>query len=261
MATIISPFSSDFFIIDEMNLKRRKEKFNIGKRLTVILVHPEKPENIGLVARSMKNTGFENLRIVGTGSLSQKSYLTAVHAREILENAEFYDRLDEAIADLHLVFAATSKKRKNFVLLTLEESVTKMFQFPHSTKIGLLFGCERTGLTSEELKGVNFIFSISQASKQPSYNLSSAVLLTLFQIFNYLQKGEAIVREQPISREEQEECIRLILRKLEEKKFIHKGNKSHVTEMIHDLFGRLGLSSRDRRLLLALFSKGVDKRE
>ncbi len=245
-----------------MSLKNRREKFCIKERLTVILVRPEKPENIGLVARNMMNTGFENLRIVGASSLPQKSYSTAVHAIEILENAEFYGSLDRAIADLHLIFAATSKKRKNFSLLSLEESVAKIFQYPNSTKIGLLFGCERTGLTSEELKSANFIFSIPQASRQPSYNLSSAVLLTLFQVFNHRpKKGGTAAYDQPISRRDQQECIRLILRKLEEKNFIHEGNKSHVTEMIHDLFGRLTLSSRDRRLLLALFSKGIDKRE
>lgn len=242
-------------------MKRQKQKFNLGRRLTVILVHPEKPENIGLVARSMKNTGLEHLRIVGAGNLSQKSYLTAVHAEEILDKARFYNRLDEAIADLNLVFAATSKKRKNFTSLSLEECVDKMFQFSPSTKVGLLFGCERTGLISEELKTANFIFYIPQATKQPSYNLSSAVLITLFQIFNHTHHKEREVRvEQPLSREEQEACIGLIIEKLEQKKFIHKGNKSHVSEMVHDLFGRLSLTSRDRRFLLALFSKGVDTR-
>jgi len=244
-----------------MNSGRHRGNFNLSQRFVVILVKPEKPENIGLVARNMKNTGFEDLRLVGVESLSPKSYLTAVHAKEILGKARFCDRLAEATADLNLVFAATSKKRKNFTSLSLEECVNKIFQFPPSTKVGLLFGCERTGLTSEELKSANFIFSIPQATKPPSYNLSSAVLVTLFQIFNLTYHKEKEVRmEQLLSRKEQEECIRLIIERLEQKKFIHEGNRFHVSEMIHDLFGRLSLTSRDRRLLLALFSKGVDKR-
>lgn len=249
-------------MINKTSLGCQKDKFDLKRKFTVILVKPEKPENIGLVARCMKNTGFESLRVVGINTFAQKSYLTAVHAKKILENASLYADLDEATSDLNLIFAATSKERKNFVLFPLEEAVTRMFQFPFSTKIGLLFGCERTGLTSEELKSANITFVIPQASKQPSYNLSFAVLITLFQIFNYNQtKEDNGVRREPISRKEQEECIRLILKKLEGKKFIHKGNKTHVTEMIYDIFGRLSMSSRDRRLLLALFSKGVNKRE
>lgn len=53
----------------------------------------------------------------------------------------------------------------------------KMMSFPQTTRIGLLFGNERTGLTSEELRSSNFRFAMPQASKQPSYNLAYAVLL------------------------------------------------------------------------------------
>lgn len=250
------------FVINKMWLGSQKNKVDLKTKFTIILVKPENPENVGLVARCMKNTGFESLRIAGVDTLRKKSYLTAVHAKEILENARLYIHLAEATLDLNLIFAATSKKRKNFALLTLEEAVSKMFQFPSSTKTGLLFGCERTGLTSEELKSANFAFTIPQATEQPSYNLSSAVLITLFQIFKYNQmKKEDFIRREPISREEQQECIRLILNKLEKRKFIHKGNKSHVTERIYDLFGRLTMSPKDRKLLVALFSKGVNSKK
>lgn len=249
-------------MINKMSSDSQKNKVYFKRKFTVILIKPEKPENIGLVARNMKNTGFENLRLVGIKSLARRSYIAAVHAEDILERARFYPDVAEATSDLNLIFASTSKKRKNFTLLRLEEAVSKMFQFPQSSKIGLLFGCERTGLTSEELKSANFTFAIPQASRQPSYNLSSAVLLSLFQIINHKHKTEeGAVWKEPITRKEQEECIRLILNKLEEKKFIHAGNKTHITEMIYDLFGRLTMSSRDRRFLLALFSKGVNSQK
>jgi len=54
-------------------------------KFTVVLVRPKNPENIGLVARNMKNTGFAKLRLVGDKNIDQKSYVTAVHARDILE--------------------------------------------------------------------------------------------------------------------------------------------------------------------------------
>ncbi|NIO48046.1 MAG: hypothetical protein GTN73_01205 [Candidatus Aminicenantes bacterium] len=227
-------------------------------KFTVVLVRPKNPENIGLVARNMKNTGFDKLRLVGVKNLDKKSYVTAVHARDILERARFYPDVNEATSDLDIIFASTSKIRKNFPSVSLKDAVEKMFQFPASTKIGLLFGSERTGLTSEELRSSNFRFVIPQATRQPSYNLASAVLLTLFHIFafGYFKEVEA-TREKPLSRKEQEECIRLILLKLEESNFIHSTNKRHMTEMIYDLFGRFALTSKDRKLLLAIFSKAV----
>jgi tRNA/rRNA methyltransferase len=229
-------------------------------KFAVILVNPKNPENVGLIARNMKNTGFEELRLVGLTGVDQKSYVTAVHARAILERARFYPGVSEATADLDIVFASTAKERKNFPSVSLKDAVEEMFQFPALAKVGLLFGNERTGLTSEELRSSNFRFMIPQAARQPSYNLASAVLLTLFHIFTYDNfKDVDTAKEKPLSRSEQEDFIRLILRKLEQKNFIHGTNKRHMTEMIYDLFGRFTLTAKDRKLLLALFSKAAGK--
>jgi len=228
------------------------------KRFAVILVRPESPENIGLAARAMRNTGFEEMRLVGLKALDPEATRTAIHSRSILDRARFFPTLAEAVADRHLVLASTARFRKTFTVLPLEESVRTVLAFPRSARVGLLFGSERTGLSSEELGAANFVFYIPQASTQPSYNLASAVLLTLFALFSR-SAGEIVAREGlPIPRKEQEDCLRLIIRKLERKDFIHPGNRVHVTEMVQDLFGRLALTEKDRRFLLALLDKATD---
>lgn len=226
-------------------------------KFAVILCRPESPENIGLVARNMKNTGFDDLRLVGVSNLEKKAFVTAVHAREILKNARLYAKVADATDNLDVVFAATTKARKNFSLLPLEEALKKMFDFAGTTRIGILFGNERTGLTSGELLHSSFRFKIPQSGIQPSYNLASAVLITLFSIFSSQVSDMDAVYGQPLSRKEQEACIQRILLNLEKKGFSHKTNKKHVEEMVFDLFGRLTMTTEDRRLLLALFSKGT----
>jgi TrmH family RNA methyltransferase len=229
-------------------------------RYAVVLVRPENHENIGLVTRNMKNTGFRELRLVGLSKLGEKSFVTAVHSKDILESARFYSDLAAATADCRIVFASTSKRRKNFPLITLGDAVAKMKSYPPEVKIGLVFGNERTGLTSEELRHSNFRFTIPQATAQPSYNLASAVLLSLYRIFSSENNAaEVSARDKPLSRSDQEECIERLLMILEEKQFIHPENTEHVQEMIYDLFGRLALTEKDRNLLLAIFSKGKDK--
>ena len=129
---------------------------------------------------------------------------------------------------------------------------------PAGTRIGLLFGNERTGLTSAELLHTNFRFTIPQASDQPSYNLASAVLLTLFTLARMAPgPGGMDGAAQPLPREEQEACIQRILHKLELSGFIHEGNRRHVGEMVHALLGRLAMTARDRDLLLAIFDKTI----
>ncbi len=228
------------------------------KRFSVILVRPENHENVGLVARAMKNTGFGRLRLVGLEALGAEAFSPAVHSEEILGRALFFPTLEKATGDLHLILASTARFRKTFSILTIAELIEEVFRYPKSTRIGLLFGNERTGLTSEELGSANFVFHIPQASRQPSYNLASAVLLTLFSLF--IRSSEELLSQAPppLPRKEQEDSIRLILKKLESKGFIHDTNRVHVTGMVQDLFGRIALAERDRRFLLALLGKAVD---
>jgi len=236
------------------------EEDTIGrKRFAVILSRPENFENVGLVARAMKNTGFSDLRLVGIEKLGPGAERTAIHATGILKKARFYPDLLTATKSLHLVFASTARFRNTFSILTFPEALETVFRYPRTTRIGLVFGNERTGLTSEELGSANFVFSLPQASRQPSYNLASAVLLTLFALFNRSMEKAAVgpLDERPLARSAQDECVRIVLMKLEKNGFIHGANRAHVTEMVEGLFGRLALTDRDKRFLMAVFHAGT----
>jgi len=161
-----------------------------------------------------------------------------------------------AVSDLDVVAAAVARHRKNFSAMSLKEALDRVARYPAGTRIGFLFGNERTGLRSSELQHTNFRFSIPQARTQPSYNLASAVLLTLFFL---AQRGpvpgppEGAAK--PLPRREQEKCIHRILEKLEGGGFMHPGNRRHMGQSVSELFGRLDMSPRDRDLLLAIFGK------
>ncbi len=239
------------FLLSEDRLNRA--------RFAVILVNPENQENIGLVARAMKNTGFSQLRIVGSEEPGPEAFRTAVHSSDILKRASFFPTLEEAVSDLNLVLASTVRQRKAFRIMTIDEVLEKAKAFPREIQIGLVFGNERTGLSDRELRRANFVFFIPQAVRQPSYNLAAAVLITLYTI--YRQSGSEPVPQTapPLPRKEQEDCLKLILKKLEKRGFMHATNREHVTDLLHDLFGRLALSERDRRFLTAVFNKGLGR--
>lgn len=225
--------------------------------LSVILVRPENPENIGLAARAMKNTGVHDLRLAGVRRIRVKAFVSGVHAADILENARLYPDLAAATADLQVVFAATARARSNFPALGLDEAVERIRSYPAATRIGLLFGNERTGLTSEEMRHSNFRFTIPQAARQPSYNLAAAVLLTLYPLFAAGRPTSAAIRESPLPRAGQEAAIGRVLAILEERGFVHETNRRHVTDVVFELFGRLAMTAKDRNLLLAVFHKGA----
>jgi TrmH family RNA methyltransferase len=228
------------------------------KRFSVILSHPENHENIGLVARAMKNTGFSDLRLVGVEKPRPEAFRTAVHSDGILARARLCPDLAAATESLHLVLAATARSRNTFAVLTFPEAMDAVLRYPRSTKVGLLFGNERTGLTSDELCAANFVFTLPQATRQPSYNLASAVLLTLFTLFVRPPSETSDAAEpRPVAIGLQDESVRVILMKLERAGFIHGTNRAHVTEMVRGLFGRLALTEKDRRFLMAVFTQGI----
>ena len=230
-------------------------------RPVVVLVRPENPENIGLVARAMKNTGFSELRITGLRRLSPRAGKTAVHAEDILAAARLFGTLEEATAGLQFIAASTAKRRKIGSRLDLDDAVARIGRLPLGTRTGLLFGNERTGLTRTELRRANMIFTIPQAGRQPSYNLGAAVLLTLFTIFGGADETAAgRTDEALLLRGEQDDVIRRILAKMEAGGFIHHTNKEHVAAWVHDFFGRTAMTDRDRRFLLALFDKEMSGR-
>ena len=67
-----------------------------------ILVRPQLGENIGSVARAIKNFNVKHLRIVNPKCIwpNQKALATSVGAKDIIKSAKTYNSLDKAIKDL-----------------------------------------------------------------------------------------------------------------------------------------------------------------
>lgn len=227
-------------------------------RFAVILVRPDSSENIGLAARGMTNTGFADLRIVGLDKLEPPAWRTAIHAESIIEGARFFPSLEEAASDLNLVLGSTARVRHDFPLVTLVDCVRRLEEYPASTRVGLVFGNERTGLTQEEIALANIRFRIPQAARQPSYNLGVAVTLTLHEIAFRDPPPPAVRRDLPLTHAEQAEAGRRFRAMLDSLGFMHETNRTFITEKIQDIFFRMALTAKDRDIILAMFRKALE---
>jgi tRNA/rRNA methyltransferase len=228
-------------------------------RFAVVLVRPDSPENIGLAARGMANTGFRDLRIVGPETLEAPAYRTAVHAESILDGARFFRTLEEAVGGLHLVLGSTARIRRDFPLVTLGEAAVKILEYPAEAGIGLVFGNERTGLTAGEIGLSNIRFRIPQASRQPSYNLGVAVTLTLYEIAGRTAAPAVVRRDLPLTRDEQEDAGRRFSDLLDNRGFMRDTNRAFITERVQDIFRRMVLTAKDRDIILAMFRKALPR--
>ena len=140
-----------------------KEKLNLNS-ISIILVRPKFHENIGSVARAMKNMGLNRLILVdGCSPLHMNAYKLASGAEDILERAEEIPTLREAISEMGCVVGTTSRVGKErSPLLTPRALLKRLTPLSVKNSIGLVFGSEKEGLTNEELT-----FAISTSEFPP----------------------------------------------------------------------------------------------
>ncbi len=153
-------------------------------QISIILVEPQSPGNIGMVCRAMANFGLSELRLVNPCTyLHPEAKKFAVSASPLLESARVFDSLPEALGDLHLSVATTRREgRLRGKLLESAELPSLLQSVPDNSRIALVFGREDSGLSSDEVALCSHAATISTAGPCGSLNLAQAVILFLYEL-------------------------------------------------------------------------------
>lgn len=155
-------------------------------RISVVLVSPRNPLNIGAVARAMANFGFSHLTVVAPYEPHWREARSAIGAPELLANARETATLAEPIRDSTLVLGTgtlTHRKPEQPVtsLDQLAPFITSELDQP-SGKISIVFGPEKHGLTREDLSFCHHLVEIPTDTRQPSMNLGQAAAVCLYEL-------------------------------------------------------------------------------
>jgi tRNA/rRNA methyltransferase len=160
----------------------------------VILDAPQLGENIGAAARVMANFGLEDLRMVRPrdGWPQERAWAAASGAHWPLNAARVFDRVEDAIADLHRVYAATARPRElRLPVLTPREAAAELAQAAgEGQATGILFGGERAGLETADISLCHAVITVPVDPRFPSLNLAQAVALTAYE-WRMTQAAEA----------------------------------------------------------------------
>ncbi len=179
------------------------------ENIAIILVSPENPDNIGAVARAIKNMGFEDLRLVEPPrSWRTKAKKMAVSAEDILKKEKTCASLQDAIQDLGLVIGTTRRlggHRGTF--LPFEQTIAKIRGGSYRQKIGIVFGRESKGLANEDSALCDHLVTIPTGPSYPSLNLAQAVLVTLFALSWGRGLKKAVPHERALNKKEIEVTI------------------------------------------------------
>lgn len=153
-------------------------------KLYFVLVAPARPANVGAAARAMKTMGFDAMRLVASRVHEEEEASWVAHgAQEILTQAEAFDTLPEALADMDLVIATTARERGRYQhYLTPGEIREQIRSKPSLGKVAIVFGCEESGLSNEQLAEVDLISYLPLKVSYPSLNLGQAIMLYAYEM-------------------------------------------------------------------------------
>ena len=147
----------------------------------IVLVRPRNPENLGAVARAMKNFELGDWAIVSLGTHDfATARRVAVHAEELLDRPRLAATLDEAVADCAWVVGTSARKTRGKRRL-LPEEVAREAAARAPATTAIVFGEERSGLDAETIDRCHDLSFIPAGAEQPSLNLAQAVLLYAYE--------------------------------------------------------------------------------
>ena len=198
----------------------------------IVLVRPQLGENIGKAARAMLNFGLSEIRLVAPrdGWPNPSSGPSAAGANVVLEKAQVFDTLAEAVADCAHVYATTVRKRGvTKPVVTPAQAALAIHREPGRS--ALVFGPERSGLDSDDVALARAILTVPINPEFASLNLAQAVILCAYE----WSKGVTLVQPtaeeilSPAPQAELEGMIGQLVEMLEPRDYFRPDSRSDTT--------------------------------
>jgi len=236
----------------------RKSEF---ERLRVGLVNTRNPLNIGAVARAMSNFGFRHLRVVNPYELAFREARSAVGAAALLEQAEEFKSLEEAVADCSLVVGTTALRRRDpqHTVRDLRQGARLIRKRLSMGCVALLFGSEKRGLSNEDLSHCHWLLRIPTREEHRSMNLGHAVAVCLYELARDQKSSFAPEKLALAAAGDLERLTSLLLDALQASGYIKNSQgkaKSRSAaapeEKIRRFIRRMNMSAADAELLLGM---------
>ena len=232
----------------EVETRRRDNRAPI-----IILVRPQLGQNIGKAARAMLNFGLTEMRLVAPrdGWPNPDAGPAASGADEVLERAQLFDSVAEAVADCGLVYASTVRRRDLVMPVVGPEEMAEEI---HSTpgRSAILFGPERSGLESDDVALATKIVTIPINPEFGSLNLAQAVILLAYE----WSRGEKLIQptakeaEPPAPMAELDGLITQLDGELDRAGYFHPPERTSATQAtIRTILTKAQWSSREIKAL------------
>jgi len=232
----------------------------MSKKPVFILVNPSLSQNIGSAARAMLNFGFDRMRLVNPnpGWLNDDARALCADADEVLEKAEVFRTLKEAIADCHHTYATTARPRdmiKEVVHPDVAGQEINTYVQETDHQVGVLFGSEKCGLDNDDVALCDKIITVPLNPHFSSINLAQSVLLVAYELF---QQSQAKMVQDPLwdndmtpaTKEEVHSLIEHLDQELDKSGYFRVEARSHhMRRTLNNMFSRVRYTSQEIKTL------------
>lgn len=158
-------------------------------RVRFVLTEPSHPGNVGSAARAVKNMGFDDLWLAAPQSLDMpqapEAIALASGATDVLEKIQTAPELGQTLAPITLAFALTARARDlGPPACDIREAAAMAREHLQQAnhRVAMVFGCERAGLTNEQVALCQRVCHIPANPAYSSLNVSQALQLVAWEM-------------------------------------------------------------------------------
>lgn len=205
----------------------------------------------------MSNFGVSTLRVVNPYDPAFREARSAVGASELLQNAEDFRSLSDAIADCSLIVGTTAAQDRELQhpMRVLQEGARLIRKGLASGNVALLFGSEKHGLRNEELSHCHWLMHIPTRPGHLSVNLGQAVAVCVYEIVREGKIKPAPRAEKRATSEELDRLTAKLLESIRSSGWIKTGAEDTAEDKLRRLVRRLDVNSADAAVLTGMFHK------
>lgn len=201
----------------------------------------------------MNNFGFQRLRVVNPYAVAFLEARSAVGASRLLARAEEHKSVAEAVADCALVVGTTAvgHRQLQHPLRRLEYGARLIRKQLASSRVALLFGSEKRGLSNHDLSYCHWLMRIPTREEHSSMNLGQAVAVCLYELVRE-KSARPSEKVQPATQGEMERITAMLFDALRASGYVKLGTAALTHEKLRRLVHRLRLQSGDTKVWLGM---------
>lgn len=221
------------------------------------MVETSHPGNIGAAARAMKTMCLHQLALVEPKSYPDPvAFARSSGAADVLEHAQVYSSLTQAISDCQVVVGITARSRRlSAPVMTPKQLVHYMSTECRTSQVGWVFGRERNGLSNEEIDLCNVVCTIPSNPEYGSLNIAAAIQILCYEWYVSQNQIDCVSAEEPTGinslapAAEREGFYQHLWQALLKIEFLDEQNPLPLQRKVRRLFDRAQLSSAEVNIL------------